>query len=62
MERRGAPFFDPGLRIDYIAICHGLIIITGDTRHFSKSLDLRLKIGYMGKTGVKKILDRHIPF
>ena len=36
MEKKGTPLTEPDLRIASIAMHHGLIVITGNTRHFSK--------------------------
>ena len=36
MEKRGTPLTEPDLRIATIAMHHGLIVVTGNTRHFSK--------------------------
>jgi tRNA(fMet)-specific endonuclease VapC len=36
MERKGTPRIEPDLRIASIAIQQGLIVITGNTKHFSK--------------------------
>lgn len=36
MEKRGTPLTEPDLRIASIATYYGLIVITGNTRHFSK--------------------------
>jgi tRNA(fMet)-specific endonuclease VapC len=36
MEKKGTPLTEPDLRIASIALQHGLTIITGNTRHFSK--------------------------
>jgi tRNA(fMet)-specific endonuclease VapC len=36
MEREGTPLAEPDLRIASIALHHELIIITGNTKHFSR--------------------------
>jgi tRNA(fMet)-specific endonuclease VapC len=36
MEKRGTPLTEPDLRIAAIAMHEGLIVVTGNTRHFSK--------------------------
>ncbi|MBA4391255.1 MAG: PIN domain nuclease [Syntrophus sp. (in: bacteria)] len=36
MEKKGTPLSEPDLRIASIAIHHGLIVVTGNTRHFSR--------------------------
>jgi len=41
MERKGTPLIEPDLRIASIAIHHGLIVITGNTKHFSKIAGLK---------------------
>jgi predicted nucleic acid-binding protein len=36
LERKGTPLPEPDLRIASMAIHHGLTVITGNTKHFSK--------------------------
>jgi predicted nucleic acid-binding protein len=36
MEKNRTPLTEPDLRIASIALCHGLTVITGNTRHFSR--------------------------
>jgi len=36
MEKRGTTLTEPDLRIAAIALCHGLIVVTGNTKHFSR--------------------------
>ena len=36
LEKKGTPLTEPDLRIASIAIDHGLIVITGNLKHFSK--------------------------
>lgn len=34
MEKRGNPLTEPDLRIAAIALFHGLIVVTGNIKHF----------------------------
>ena len=43
MERKGTPLTEPDLRIASIAMHHGLIVITGNARHFSKVPGLKVE-------------------
>ncbi len=43
LERKGTPLIEPDLRIASIAICHDLIIITGNIRHFLKIPGLKVE-------------------
>ncbi|MBZ0156965.1 MAG: type II toxin-antitoxin system VapC family toxin [Alphaproteobacteria bacterium] len=43
MERKGTPLAEPDLRIVSIALCHGLTVITGNMRHFSKVPELAVE-------------------
>ena len=36
LERAGTPLAEPDLRIAAIALTHDLIVVTGNTRHFSR--------------------------
>jgi tRNA(fMet)-specific endonuclease VapC len=40
LERRGAPIGDPDMRIAATALVHGLIVITGNLRHFQRVSNL----------------------
>ncbi|MCC6347079.1 MAG: type II toxin-antitoxin system VapC family toxin [Nitrospirales bacterium] len=43
MERKGTPLAEPDLRIISIALYHGLTVITGNMRHFSKVPELAVE-------------------
>ena len=43
LEKKGTPLTEPDLRIASIAMHHGLIVITGNLKHFSKVPGLRLE-------------------
>ena len=43
LERRGTPIGDADLRIASIALARGLIVVTGNTRHFERVPDLVLE-------------------
>ena len=43
LERKGTSLIEPDLRIASIAINHGLIVITGNTKHFSKIPGLKVE-------------------
>lgn len=36
LERAGTPLAEPDLRIASIALCRGLTVVTGNTRHFDR--------------------------
>jgi len=40
LERRGTPIGDADLRIASIALARGLIVVTGNTKHFERVPDL----------------------
>ena len=43
LERRGRPRFEPDLQIASIALYHGLIVVTGNVRHFGGIPRLRIE-------------------
>lgn len=43
LERRGTPIGDADLRIASIALARGLIVVTGNTKHFARVPDLILE-------------------
>ena len=43
LERTGTPLAEPDLRIAAIALTHGLTVVTGNTRHFSRVPGLRVE-------------------
>lgn len=43
MEKKGITLGEPDMRIAAIAIHHGLIVVTGNTRHFSRIPELKLE-------------------
>lgn len=43
LERKGTPLTEADLRIASIAIHHGLTVITGNTKHFSKIQELLIE-------------------
>ena len=43
LERRGTPIGDADLRIASIALARGLIVVTGNTKHFARVPDLVLE-------------------
>ena len=43
LERKGQPRFEPDLQIAAIALQHGLIVVTGNTRHFAGIPGLRIE-------------------
>lgn len=43
LERRGTPLADADLRIAAIALSHGLIMVTGNVRHFQRIPDLTIE-------------------
>ena len=43
LERRGTPIGDADLRIASIALARGLIVVTGNTKHFGRVPDLDLE-------------------
>ena len=43
MERKGTPLTEPDLRIASIAMHHGLIVITGNSKHFSRVPGLKVE-------------------
>jgi tRNA(fMet)-specific endonuclease VapC len=49
MESKGTPLTEPDLRIASIAMYHGLIVITGNTKHFSKVPGLEVEDWIHGK-------------
>ena len=49
MERKGTPLTEPDLRIASIAMHHGLIVITGNTKHFAKVPGLKVEDWIHGK-------------
>lgn len=49
MERKGTPLIEPDLRIASIAMHHGLIVITGNIKHFSKVPSLKVEDWVHGK-------------
>ena len=49
MERKGTPLIEPDLRIASIAMHHGLIVITGNTKHFLKVPRLKVEDWVHGK-------------
>jgi predicted nucleic acid-binding protein len=36
LERQGQPLAEPDLRIASIAVAHGLVVVTGNVRHFER--------------------------
>lgn len=49
MEGKGTPLSEPDLRIASIAIYHGLIVVTGNTKHFLKVPGLKVEDWIHGK-------------
>jgi len=43
MEKRGLTLTEPDMRIASIALHHGLIVVTGNVRHFSKVHGLKIE-------------------
>ena len=43
LERAGAPLAEPDLRIASIAVTHGLTVVTGNVRHFSRVPGLQVE-------------------
>jgi len=49
LERKGTPLTEPDLRIASIAMHRGLVVITGNTKHFSKIPGLKVEDWIHGK-------------
>lgn len=49
MQRKGTPLIEADLRIASIAMHYGLIVITGNTKHFSKVPGLKVEDWIHGK-------------
>lgn len=43
LEKRGTPMSEPDMRIASICLIHNLILVTGNTKHFSKVPKLRVE-------------------
>ena len=43
LERKGKPLSEPDLRIAAIALQHGLVVVTGNVRHFNRIPGLKVE-------------------
>lgn len=43
LEKKGTPLTEPHMRIASIALCHKLVLVTGNVKHFSKISGLTIE-------------------